>query len=255
MLLSFSVKLPVYGLHFWLPIAHVEAPTSGSIVLAGILLKLGGCALVRFGYVVDYSIFTGCLSVYVIFSLVVVSIVASFQSDFKRLVAYSSVVHMTVLVIRLFSGFGISSSAFLIIMVFHGFVSPLMFIMVGLVYKIASSRILAILHGSFTYSYLISLLLVFMFLMNVPTPPFSSFLAEVAVFLGLTSYLWFVSLFVFAYIFLAIVFNVYWLSSVVFGSFSAVYVTSSKATGFLESITGIYVTSFMLFSVLLIGTF
>lgn len=254
-LFSFSTKLPVYGLHFWLPMAHVEAPTSGSIVLAGILLKLGGCALFRFSFLVNYNHYSSFFLMYILVSLLVVSVVASIQSDFKRLVAFSSVVHMTLLLLSLFSSVSISYSAFLMVMVFHGLISPLIFLMVGSLYKVAGTRLLAVLHGCLSYYFFLSSILVFMFLMNIPTPPFTSFLAEVSLFLGLANYATFALPFIIFYVFLAIVFNVYWLSSVTFGSSSSVYLQEYKHSGLLEVVRAFYVCLFILFSVLLVHTF
>jgi len=90
-LLVFSVKLPIYGLHFWLPMAHVEAPTFGSIILAGILLKLGGVCLYRFIFIFR-CIFLKRIMAYFLIFLIYSIVICFFQTDFKRLVAYSSAV-------------------------------------------------------------------------------------------------------------------------------------------------------------------
>lgn len=131
LLLCFAVKLPLYGLHYWLPMAHVEAPTSGRMILAGILLKLGGVSLLRISCLVSFTSSECLLLSYLCFSLIISSVVTSLQADFKRLVAYSSVVHITVLLIPLISNTSFSSRALLMIMVYHGLVSPIIFILVG----------------------------------------------------------------------------------------------------------------------------
>lgn len=92
---AFAVKLPLYGLHFWLPIAHVEAPTFGSIILAGVLLKLGGVGLMRLDLFLDFRDLRFVILRYVLFCYILSSVSACTQRDFKRLVAYSSVVHIT----------------------------------------------------------------------------------------------------------------------------------------------------------------
>jgi NADH:ubiquinone oxidoreductase subunit 4 (subunit M) len=95
---AFAVKLPIYGLHFWLPMAHVEAPTFGSMILAGILLKLGGVGLFRFMPLFDLTFFRNVYCSYAAVFLVFSTLVCCVQSDFKRLIAFSSVSHMMSLV-------------------------------------------------------------------------------------------------------------------------------------------------------------
>ena len=91
---TFAVKLPVYGLHYWLPMAHVEAPTFGSILLAGVLLKLGGVGLIRFSPLIALDLLKSVFLGYSLVLMVFVTLVCCIQSDFKRLVAYSSVSHI-----------------------------------------------------------------------------------------------------------------------------------------------------------------
>lgn len=250
---AFSVKMPLYGLHYWLPMAHVEAPTSGSMILAGILLKLGGVGLLRFSLSGMFASFSRLFFSYLLFAVVLASVVTCFQVDFKRLVAYSSVVHMTVILLSLVSFTRISFKAFLMVMVFHGIVSPFMFMLVGVVYKLFSSRLIPFIHGSLSLSYSLSFMLVFVFLINVPTPPFSSFLSEVALFLGLINFGFFSYAVVGLYVFLSVVFNVYWLSGVVFAG-SSVSSTSFFMT-LAEFLFSVYYSFFMVFSVLLVGLF
>lgn len=178
-LLSFSVKLPVYGLHFWLPMAHVEAPTFGSMILAGVLLKLGGVGLIRLSSFVDFNFLSSFLLSYLFLFLSLVTLVCCFQSDFKRLVAYSSVSHMIAVPILYFSNTSLSLKALIIIMFFHGLSSPLLFILVGVFYSLYSSRQLIVMRGLLLVSPLLSFISILAFFFTMSAPPFPSFVAEV----------------------------------------------------------------------------
>jgi NADH:ubiquinone oxidoreductase subunit 4 (subunit M) len=178
---SFGVKLPIYGLHFWLPIAHVEAPTFGSIILAGILLKLGGVGLIRFSSLLDLLGLKSCLLGYLFLFLVYSTLVCCFQSDFKRLVAYSSVSHIITIPIILFSSSLIGVKGLISVMFLHGLSSPLLFILVGILYSFTFTRQHILMRGLLCVSPLLSLLLVLSFFFTLSAPPFPSFLAEVFV--------------------------------------------------------------------------
>lgn len=133
--LTFAVKLPIYGLHFWLPMAHVEAPTFGSIILAGVLLKLGGVGIIRFICTTNINLLSSYILSYFFVFMVYVTLVCCFQSDFKRLVAYSSVSHIIGVPILLLSSSFIGLKGSILLMFFHGISSPLMFMLVGLLYS------------------------------------------------------------------------------------------------------------------------
>lgn len=217
---TFAVKLPIYGLHFWLPMAHVEAPTFGSIILAGVLLKLGGIGLLRTVVLLDVSLLSKILLAYFIIFLVYVTVVCLFQSDFKRLVAYSSVSHMIAVPLLLLSNNLMAVKSILIVILFHGLSSPILFILVGVVYNIFSTRQLILIRGLLLTSPLISLIIVLAFFFTLSAPPFPSFVSEVYFLIAsmsLSSYLIYVF---FLFTFLSLAYNLNWLSAIVFSGSS-----------------------------------
>nr|AQM37715.1 NADH dehydrogenase subunit 4 [Brachionus calyciflorus] len=217
---TFAVKLPVYGLHFWLPMAHVEAPTFGSMILAGVLLKLGGVGLLRTISLLDLPALSSLTLGYFMVFLVYVTVVCLFQSDFKRLVAYSSVSHMMAIPLLLLSNNLMSIKSIIMLMLFHGLSSPILFMLVGVIYSMFSTRQLVLIRGLLLTSPLISLMLILAFFFTLSAPPFPSFVSEVYFLMssmGLSSYLVY---FFFLFTFLSLAYNLNWLSAMVFSSSS-----------------------------------
>lgn len=216
--ITFAVKLPVYGLHFWLPIAHVEAPTFGSIILAGVLLKLGGVGLLRSLPLLDLDFLFTYLFAYFMVFMLYVTIVCLFQSDLKRLVAYSSVSHIMALPILLLGNNILSFKSFIMIILFHGISSPILFMLVGVLYSYFSSRQLIAVRGVLLISPMLAFLIVLAFFFTLSAPPFPSFIAEVMFFISsyyIRSYVLYVFI-IFA--FFSLVYNLNWLRSIVFSS-------------------------------------
>jgi len=204
-IVGFRVKLPLYGIHQWLPIAHVEAPTYGSTLLAGLLLKLGGCALFR-----CYFFLNGFNFVIVVVGLIRISLIYSvccccMQSDYKRLVAYSSVFHITFMFFVFTSNFASCFLILLVVIVTHGLTSPLMFGLVGATYSIYGSRLIINLGGLLRLAPFLFFLSLMSFLLNVPTPPFVSFLVEVFRFICLVSIYIYSHFIIFTILFIVIV--------------------------------------------------
>lgn len=179
--LAFVVKIPMVPLHLWLPEAHVEASTAGSVLLAGVLLKLGSYGLLRFSLPLlpEASLYYGplvlCLSM---IGLVYASLTTLRQIDLKKLVAYSSVAHMSMVLIALFtlSDLGAVGASFL--MLAHGVASPALFLLVGAMYDRAHTKALKYLGGAATAMPLYSLILFLFSLCNMALPLSPNFVGE-----------------------------------------------------------------------------
>ena len=216
--LCFSVKLPIYGLHFWLPMAHVEAPTYGSVILARILLKLGGVGLMRLEELMNIPSIKSFIISYFIVFIIFSRVVCCYQSDFKRLIAYSSVAHIIVIPFLIFSNTLLSFQSLLLVMFLHGLRSTLIFMSVGLLYTIFATRQLVLIRGLLLLSPLLRAVLVFVFLFTLSAPPFPSYVAEVLFIFSsyiLSRDLLYVVL---LFAFLGLVYNLNWLVRIVFST-------------------------------------
>ena len=178
---SFAVKMPMWPVHTWLPDAHVEAPTAGSVILAGIMLKMGGYGLLRFSLPMFpdasayFAPFVFTLSV---IAIIYTSLVALMQEDIKKLIAYSSVAHMGYVTMGIFTltQEGIQGAVFQ--MVSHGFVSGALFLCVGVVYDRMHTREIAA-YGGLVHRMPIYATVFMVFTMaNVGLPGTSGFIGE-----------------------------------------------------------------------------
>ncbi len=140
---SFAVKTPMWPLHTWLPHAHVEAPTAGSVLLAGVLLKMGGYGFIRISLQMlpeASAFYAPMMIVLSLIAIVYASLVALAQTDMKKLVAYSSVAHMGFVTLGLFSGREQGVEGAIMIMLSHGFVAAALFLAVGVLYERTQMR-------------------------------------------------------------------------------------------------------------------
>ncbi len=185
---SFAVKMPMWPVHTWLPDAHVEAPTAGSVILAGILLKMGGYGFIRFSLPMfpDASqYFAPLVWTLSVIAIVYTSLVALVQEDMKKLIAYSSVAHMGFVTMGLFSmnAQGVQGAVFQ--MVSHGFVSGALFLCVGVVYDRIHTRDIAAYGGLVQRMPLYALVFMVFTMANVGLPGTSGFVGEFLTLIGI----------------------------------------------------------------------
>ncbi len=178
---SFAVKMPMWPVHTWLPDAHVEAPTAGSVILAGILLKMGGYGFLRFSLPMfplashDFAPVVWTLSA---IAIVYTSLVALVQEDIKKLIAYSSVAHMGFVTMGIFAMNEAGLQGAMFLMISHGFVSGALFLCVGVIYDRMHTRQISAYGGLVHRMPLYATVLMVFTMANVGLPGTSGFVGE-----------------------------------------------------------------------------
>lgn len=185
--LSFAIKIPLFPFHTWLPDAHTEAPTAGSVILAAVLLKMGTYGLVRFNLPLfpQASIyFAPFISVLAVIGIIYGSLVAMVQKDMKRLVAYSSVAHLGFVVLGIFAMTTESLQGAIIQMVNHGLSTGALFLLVGIIYERTHTREISDYGGIAKIVPIFAFALMFASLSSIGLPGLNGFIGEFLILLG-----------------------------------------------------------------------
>ena len=238
--ISFAVKTPMWPVHTWLPDAHVEAPTSGSVILAAILLKMAGYGFIRFSigfFPIASAYFAPLIFTLSIIGIIYTSLVALMQKDMKKLIAYSSVAHMGFVTIGIFAlnGEGIEGSIFQ--MISHGIVSAALFLCVGVIYDRMHTREISEYGGVVNTMPKYSIIFMVFILAGLGLPGTSGFVGEFLVLIGAFKANYLVAFFAATGVVLSACYSLWLYRRVVFGEIANDNVRALKDIVKVESLT------------------
>ncbi|HAR19402.1 MAG TPA: oxidoreductase, partial [Cytophagales bacterium] len=185
--IAFAVKVPIFPLHTWLPDAHVEAPTAVSVILAGILLKIGGYGIIKLVMPLFPDLFIGhafWIGLFGVISMLYGGMNALAQSDLKKLIAYSSIAHMGYVMLGTASASREGLNGAMFQMVSHGLISSLLFLLAGVLYERTHDRSIAHYRGLAEKMPHYTIFSVIAFFASLGLPVFSGFIAELSVYMG-----------------------------------------------------------------------
>lgn len=222
---AFAIKVPMFPFHIWLPEAHAEAPTAGSVILAGLLLKLGTYGFVRFlipFFPFASVYYTPLVQTLCVMGIIYTSLSTMRQLDLKKIIAYSSVGHMNYAILGIFTPGLLGITGSLYTMLSHGLISSGLFIAVGLLYDRYKTRNLFDYRGLVSYMPVFSFVFFLFILGNSGFPGFSSFIGEFYILIGLVQQNFFIALVSCFSIIFSLYYSMWLFNRIIFGSSSAV---------------------------------